>query len=204
MKFIKLTILITIISTLLLPYTAQSAFLSEEEKTVNVAKQLRDSVVMINSLHVKGSGFFITPHEVITNAHVVESSKSVFVTQANGQMCLADVAYTSTNEDLALIQTDCTGTPLNQAKSVTVGQTVITMGNPLGEAFYVSKGIVGLVDSNGLLHDAMIEKGMSGGPLVNVDGELMGVTKAYALDAPKIGIAITLEKLNYFLYEARK
>lgn len=176
---------------------------TEQDKTISVVESLLQSTVIITVQGGGGSGFFISPHEVITNHHVINDSKSVFIEKSNGAMCLADVIYKQSGTDLALLKTDCEGKPIPLAESVKVGQSVLTMGNPLEQHWFVSKGIVGLINSNGVLFDAVTDRGMSGGPAVDLNGQLVGVIQASAKELPKMSIAIDIKTLSYFLYQAR-
>jgi serine protease Do len=194
--------IIVILFILSKPITAD--LLTEEDKTVSVAESLLKSTVIIIVNGGGGSGFYISSNEIVTNHHVINDSKSVFIKKSNGTQCLADIVFTQSDPDLALLKTDCEGKPIPLAESVKVGQSVITMGNPLGQSWYVSKGIVGLLKDGEFLHDAVIDQGMSGGPVVDLNGQLVGVTQAFAKDAPKISFAIDSKTLSYFLYQAKE
>lgn len=202
MKKILITLIACAVLFYVTPTTADT--LTEEMKTVSVAESLLQSTVVITVFGGGGSGFYIEKDKIITNHHVVKDAKSVLFTTPNGTMCLADVIFTQKDHDLALLKTDCEGKPLTIADNVKVGQSVLTMGNPLGQAFYLSKGVVGLMKDAEFLHDAVIDQGMSGGPVVNLNGQLIGVSQAYAKDAPKISIAINIKTLSYFLYQAKE
>lgn len=184
------------------PTTAD--FLTEEDKTVSVAQSLLQATVLITVFGGGGSGFFISPNEIITNHHVVLDTKTVLIKKSNGAMCFADVIFTQTKPDLALLKTDCEGKPIPLAESVKAGQSILTMGDPMYREFFVSKGIVGLVEDNEISHDAVIDNGMSGGPVVNLNGQLVGVTYAASAAVPRISIAINIKTLSYFLYQAKE
>ncbi len=204
MKFIKLTVLI-IISTLLLPYTAQSSLLTDEEKQINTAALLLQSTVIVSVYEGKATAFYIRPNELITNHHVTQTFSSVFITNAAGQMCLADVVYTSIADDLSLLKTDCAGTPLKVTEKVRLGQTVLVMGNPIDQDFFLSKGIVSSLRMPGyILHDAVTDHGNSGGAVVNLDGEVIAVTKGIFKDDSRMSAAVSSVTLDKFLEEARK
>lgn len=176
---------------------------TEQDKTINAIESLLQSTVIITVQGGGGSGFYISTTEIITNRHVVNDAKSVIIKKSNGTQCLADVISTQSDPDLALLKTDCEGKPIPLADSVKVGQSILTMGNPLGQQFYVSKGIVGLLKYGEFLHDAVIDQGSSGGPVVNLNGQLVGVSQAFAKDMPRVSIAIDIKTLSYFLYQAK-
>jgi len=183
------------------PITAD--FLSEEDKTISVAESLLQSTVMITVQGGGGSGFFISPHEVITNHHVINDAKSVFIKKSNGTMCIADVIFTQSKPDLALLKTDCEGKPIPFADSVKVGQSVLAMGNPIGYEFNLSKGVVGLLNKGELVHDAITDQGSSGGPIIDLNGHLVGVSQAIS-KSTRLSFAIDIPTLSYFLYQAKE
>lgn len=183
------------------PTTAET--LTEEEHTVNAADTLLQSTVIITTNEENGSGFYISPNEIVTNNHVVKESESVMIKKSNGTQCLADVAFTQTDPDLALLKTDCEGTPLTLSDSVKAGQTVLSMGDPMFNEFYVSKGVVGLLADGKIVHDAITDQGSSGGPVVNLQGQLVGVSQSISTST-RISYAIDMKTLSYFLYEAKE
>ncbi len=178
-------------------------YLDEEAKTIQAVESLLQSTVIITVWQGGGSGFYISDHELITNQHVVKNAKAVLIKQHGGKQCLADVIFAKSDADLALLKTECSGKPIPLAQSVKVGQSVLSMGDPMYYEFFASKGIVGLLEEGRLLHDASIDDGSSGGPVVNLNGELVGMNRATSGATPKISIAIDVPAISYFLYEAR-
>ncbi|MBE2223171.1 MAG: trypsin-like peptidase domain-containing protein [Anaerolineae bacterium] len=162
-----------------------------------VYEQFEDQVFPLGT----GSGFLIdTEGHIITNNHVVADGESFEVIYANGQRSHATVIGTDVDSDLAVIQAetvadDATPIPLGNSKELEVGQFVIAIGNPFGEAGSMSIGVVsGLgrtltsereAEGGGryslpqvIQTDAAINPGNSGGPLLNLDGEVIGVNSA--------------------------
>lgn len=177
------------------PTTAD--FESEEMKSMNVAESLLQSTVTV----LGGTAFFISENELITNEHVVTDKKVVFIEKSDGTPCLADVVKTDKKKDLALLKAYCDGIPLKITDSVKVGQSVLVMGNPLIVEFYLSKGIVSSLREDGfVLVDMLLDHGNSGSPLVNMNGEVIGVIKG-KLESTKIGAAITVKELKRFIKE---
>src|SRR5258708_6635480 len=122
------------------PITAD--FETEEMKTTNLAESLPNSIVTITVTEGTGTGFYISPNQILTNHHITGGYNSVFFTNHQGKTCIGDIVKTSSSPDLSLIQTDCIGNPLKLAESVKVGQSLLIMGNPLDEPYFLSKGIV--------------------------------------------------------------
>ena len=139
-----------------------------------------------------GSGFIITEDGyVVTNYHVVSGASSVQVTLYNGDTYDATVIGGDSDYDVAVLKINATGlTPvtLGNSADVNVGDSVLAIGNPLGElTFSMSGGYVSScnrainVDGtpfNMIQVDCSINPGNSGGPLVNLYGEVVGIVSA--------------------------
>ena len=139
-----------------------------------------------------GSGFIISPDGyIVTNYHVVKGATSVKVTLYNGDTYDAAVIGGDSDYDVAIIKINAGGLPavtLGNSADVNVGDTVLAIGNPLGElTFSMSQGIVSCCDRainvdgtpfNMIQVDASINPGNSGGPLVNLYGEVVGIVSA--------------------------
>ena len=139
-----------------------------------------------------GSGFIISPNGyIVTNYHVVKGATSVKVTLYSGDTYDATVIGGDSDYDVAVIKINAGGLPavtLGNSADVNVGDTVLAIGNPLGElTFSMSQGIVSCCDRainvdgtpfNMIQVDASINPGNSGGPLVNLYGEVVGIVSA--------------------------
>src|SRR6266404_1803585 len=146
-----------------------------------------------------GSGFIVSQDGyILTNNHVVQGADRVTVRLLDNREFTAKTIGTDPNTDIAVIKIQTTGLPtvrLGDADSTKIGNWVLAIGNPLGEAFTftVTAGIVsakgrglqglnsgGLAIQDFIQTDAAINPGNSGGPLVNVRGEVIGITAAIA------------------------
>ena len=139
-----------------------------------------------------GSGFIITEDGyVVTNYHVVSGASSVEVTLYNGDTYDATVIGGDSDYDVAVLKINASGlqpVTLGESADVNVGDTVLAIGNPLGElTFSMSQGIVSSCDRainvdgtpfNMIQVDCSINPGNSGGPLVNLYGEVVGIVSA--------------------------
>lgn len=138
-----------------------------------------------------GSGIFISPEGyLITNQHVVEGTQSLEVVFANGEQRPAELVGEDPYADLAVLHVDGdipAYALLGNSDSVKPGETVIAIGSPLG-AFQntVTVGVISATDRainvtdtyelQGMIQtDAAINQGNSGGPLINLDGEIIGI-----------------------------
>ncbi len=146
-----------------------------------------------------GSGFIVSQDGyILTNNHVVQGADRVTVRLYDNREFTAKTIGTDPNTDIAVIKILTTGLPtvrLGDADSTKIGNWVLAIGNPLGEAFTftVTAGIVsakgrglqglnsgGLAIQDFIQTDAAINPGNSGGPLVNVRGEVIGINSAIA------------------------
>lgn len=137
-----------------------------------------------------GSGFVISADGyIVTNNHVIEGADGIEVEFFSGERLDAKLVGTDPKTDIALLKVE-TDAPLpfvafGDSDAMRVGDWVMAMGNPLGQGFSVSAGIVsargrtlsGSYDDY-LQTDAAINRGNSGGPLFNMDGEVVGVNTA--------------------------
>ena len=139
-----------------------------------------------------GSGFIITQDGyIVTNHHVVSGASSVTVTLYDGREYPATVVGSDSDYDVAVLKinaTDLQPVTLGNSSNVNVGDSVLAIGNPLGElTFSMSQGIVSCCDRainvdgtpfNMIQVDASINPGNSGGPLMNLYGEVVGIVSA--------------------------
>jgi serine protease Do len=153
----------------------------------------------------QGSGFFISADGyAVTNNHVVDSADKVEVTTDDGKTFSAQVIGTDARTDLALIKVEG-GSNFPYAKlsdgKPRIGDWVLAVGNPFGLGGTVTAGIVsaqGRDIGNGpyddfIQIDAPVNKGNSGGPAFNVQGEVMGVNTAiYSPSGGSVGIAFSI------------
>lgn len=138
----------------------------------------------------QGSGFFITADGYfITNFHVIDGAKSVFVKPAYGEDCVAQVVRVDRNNDLALLK--CSGLytalPIQSSSAIRKGQPVYTLGFPNAQVQGTeSKYTDGVISSLSGLSDAPnsvqitvpLQPGNSGGPLISHEGNVVGVVTA--------------------------
>ena len=139
-----------------------------------------------------GSGFIITQDGyVVTNHHVISGASSIQVTLYNGDTYDATLVGSDSDYDVAVLKINAEGlqpVTLGDSADVNVGDTVLAIGNPLGElTFSMSQGIVSScnrainVDGtpfNMIQVDCSINPGNSGGPLMNLYGEVVGIVSA--------------------------
>ncbi len=156
-----------------------------------------------------GSGFIIgSDGRLITNAHVVNDAEEVQVTLKDGTSYEGKVLGTDSFTDVAVIKIEATDLPtvsLGNAENLTPGEWAIAIGNPLGLDNTVTVGIVSALGRSSsqvgvpdkrvrfIQTDAAINPGNSGGPLLNSQGEVIGINTAIRADAQGLGFAIPIE-----------
>ncbi len=171
-----------------------------------------------------GSGFLISNDGyIVTNKHVVSDATAEYtVILSDEREYPAKVLALAPSNDIAVIKIEGKDFPslsLGDSDTIRVGQTVIAIGNPLGEfANSVSRGIIsGLKRSviagsgygdtetldNIIQTDAAINPGNSGGPLFNIDGEVIGINVAVAQGAENIGFALPVNSIKRVVEEVK-
>jgi serine protease Do len=152
-----------------------------------------------------GSGFVISPDgHVLTNNHVVDEASQIRVKLTDGRELDAKVVGRDAKTDLALLKIEASGlpvVPLGDSSQLQVGEPVMAIGNPFGLEQTVTTGIVsatGRVIGNGpyddfIQTDASINPGNSGGPLINTQGQAVGINTAiFSRSGGSIGIGFAI------------
>ncbi len=158
----------------------------------------------------QGSGFIVDQSGVIlTNAHVVDKADRVTVTLKDGRVFDGTVKGVDEVTDLAVVKIEGKALPvatLGNSDGIQVGDWAIAVGNPLGLDNTVTLGIVSTLKRSSaqvgipnkrldfIQTDAAINPGNSGGPLLNDQGEVIGINTAIRADAMGIGFAIPINK----------
>ena len=154
-----------------------------------------------------GSGFIIDDAGiVVTNFHVIENAEEITVTLSDETVFTAEVLGQDQKTDIAVLKIDpgdtqLTAVPFGDSDSLRVGDWVLAIGNPFGLGGTVTAGIVsarGRDIGNGpyddfIQTDASINRGNSGGPLFNVEGEVIGINTAiFSQTGGSVGIGFAI------------
>ena len=154
-----------------------------------------------------GSGVIIDAKKgyVVTNAHVVANADEITVKLTDGREFIAKKLGADEQSDIAILQIesdDLTALPLADSDEVRVGDFVVAIGNPFGLSQTVTSGIVSALGRSGLniggyedfiQTDAAINRGNSGGALVNLHGELVGINTAiFGPNGGNVGIGFAI------------
>jgi S1-C subfamily serine protease len=172
-----------------------------------------------SAFKVSGSGFIVDESGyVLTNQHVIVSSTSIQVTLMTNDIYAATVVDTDKKRDIALLKitskrTDFPTISLGTAKDAAVGDQVLAVGFPLGPELAgpasFTGGIVSAIRTiDGLAYiqtDAAINSGNSGGPLVDIQGMVVGICTAALVEsnAQGIGLAIPIADVLQFIDSGR-
>lgn len=180
--------------------------IAKSELVQPVIKRTLPGVAEIATPRGKGTGFLIDSRGLLlTNRHVVGRFPEVDVRFNDNRSYRAKVIGRTADLDIALLQIDAVSSqarfpalPLCTQKTATVGEDIIVIGNPLGLQATTTRGIVSGVrneDGSTMLQiDAPVNPGNSGGPIVNYNGEVIGIVtaKMVALGVEGIGFGIAL------------
>src|SRR6201996_8796733 len=183
---------------------------------ISAVDKLRTSVVKIEQFDVKdgretvtgsGTGFlFSSDGYLFTNSHVVKKAKQLRAVLYDGSVHNATLVGEDQYTDLAILKTDAadyTPAVMGDADELQIGQLVIAIGNPLGFQHTVTAGVISalgrtLSGESGVSMDSMIQTdaslnpGNSGGPLINAEGEVIGVNTAMIRGAQGLCFAISI------------
>ncbi len=172
----------------------------------------------VQRLQAGGSGVIVSPDgEILTNFHVVDGLRGgevdLEVKTADGRTYKAAVLGKDKELDIALIKIDAAHLPfaaLGDSDVARVGEWVVAIGNPLGLEHTVTQGIIsakGRKLTGGLeaflQTDAAINRGNSGGPLLNLRGEVIGINTAINPQGQNLGFAVPINMVKRILTELR-
>ena len=209
--------------------TAPSQLVSDQGAAKQVYEGAKDAVVFIAAASAQGqgtgSGFVVSSDGlIVTNQHVVDGATEVAVKiGTDGEQLPAEIVGVDASHDLALLDVDAEGLPtleLGDSDGVEVGDATYAIGNPFGLDHTLTTGVVSALDralqapdggtiDGGIQTDAALNPGNSGGPLLDGDGDVIGVNAQIATGGSEsggnvgIGFAIPAETAREFVEAAR-
>ncbi len=169
------------------------------ESPTDVIENALPSVVQIITASGSGTGFIVSDNGlVVTNKHVVEGERRVAIRLATGEEYRGNVVQRHSALDLAYVEIDATRTftplPLGDPGEVRVSESVIAIGYPLSDELgldpTVSRGIVSAKRDEYLQTDASLNPGNSGGPLLDTNGNVIGVI-TFRVESTETGRPVT-------------
>ncbi len=207
-KLLAIVILVLLMGSFFPEQAFTTTFTEEERNNIAVYDKTADGVVNITSTAVQldfffnafptqgsGSGSIIdTKGNILTNHHVVANAQKLEVTLADGSKWPAKLVGSDPDSDLAVIKIDAPKEKLKviamgDSKNLKIGQKVLAIGNPFGLQRTLTTGIIsslgrtirsesGMLMEDIIQTDAAINPGNSGGPLLNSEGEIIGINSA--------------------------
>ena len=181
LTFTRITVLLALASVRL---NAQSVERIAYDYT-SLYEKLSPSIVKVEVDSGAGSGFLIDSRGLIaTNHHVVQNTRFLAVQFPSLVSARAEIVVLSARYDLAILKVHerfvkglepLTFTSMKKERDIRAGLPVVAFGSPVGLTFLATQGIVSKVEERILLGDFLLAPGNSGGPLVNLDGEVVGV-----------------------------
>lgn len=218
----------------------QPKYLPEEQNSINVYKRALPSVVNITSTSVQmnffyglvpqqgqGSGFILDKAGyILTNYHVIAGARNIEVQTSDKHRYKAVLVGGDRDHDLALLKIDAQNlqpATLASSRNLEVGQKVYAIGNPFGLSGTMTSGIISAIRSvrgptgaliqDAIQTDASINPGNSGGPLLNSQGEVIGINSMIATNpnnqvqvdqSAGIGFAIPIDTAKAVLMDLKK
>ena len=203
-------------------YTSEYSYSVVSKSVVGVVGYA-DKITDVSDCDTQGTGIVISADGyIITNAHIIDNSKTAYALQivtSDNKTYNAGVVAIDTRSDIAVLKADATGlTPatFGKSKDMSIGSTVIAVGNPggLGYQNSITKGIISAFDrtvpsSTSVKYiqtDAAINPGNSGGPLCNLYGQIIGMntSKIVSEHYEGMGFAIPSEKIKEIVDQLMK
>lgn len=214
----KFVIYFTFLLLMISPVSAQN-FGADELINISVYERINPAIVAIEAnladAFSAGTGCVIRSDGVIlTGSHVIDEAKEIDVTTSDGKVYKASVlAKMGKNNDLALLKISPKSRlrtiAFGDSSDVKVGQKVLAIGNPFGFSGTLTSGIVSRIDyAKGRIQtDAAINPGCSGGPLLNSQGEVIGISQSIYnpdnnISNIGIGFAIPVNEAKKFIETA--
>ena len=207
------------------PVTAPAAAAAGAKTVAQIYREAAPGVVRVTQAQGQGSGFVIDSEgHILTNAHVVDGAGPVFVSFSNEDRVQATIVGKDDSTDTALLKVTESADALRPlalgtSTSVDVGDPVVAIGNPFGLDRTITSGIVSAVArqikapngfpiNNALQTDAAINHGNSGGPLLNMQGQVIGINSQIAdsgIDANVgVGFAIPIDMVKQIASDLQK
>lgn len=201
MKRLKMYLSLVAVVAILFASTVSSGAIGFEAETAY------ESVFVIYCGNSLGSGFAVGENCIVTNAHVVDSGSAITVQTYGGEQYRATVLGSSAYMDIAVLIVEGANFPfleIADLSTMKTGDDIYTIGAPKGMTYTLTKGGISAKERelNGQTYiqiDAPINEGNSGGPLLNDQGQVLGMNTLKLLEAEGIGLAIPVSRICQYL-----
>ncbi|MGQ0614842.1 MAG: S1C family serine protease [Planctomycetaceae bacterium] len=194
------------------------------DEVANLVERVGPAVLHIRTLHARGpgmaggSGMLVSPDGLaLTNSHVVQGAAGIEAELHDGRTVIADLLGADAATDLAVLRLDLPAPlpflQLGDSNALRVGDLVLAVGSPFGLARSVTLGMVGALGRTlrgedggraieGVIQsDAAVNPGNSGGPLLDAEGRVMGITTAMIPAGQGLGFAVPANTASFVLGE---
>ena len=196
---VLLSIICVVAVLLALPLSASAIGFTAEEKY--------NSVFVVTSGNSLGSGFAVGENCIVTNSHVLDNPNNIVLTTYAGETHTAYLVGYDQDKDIAVLGVkDAKFTPLTIAdyKTLNTGDDVYAIGAPKSMAYTLTNGVISAKEREigkykYIQTDAAINEGNSGGPLLNDEGNVIGINTLKMSDSEGIGLAIPMTVVSDFL-----
>jgi serine protease Do len=175
----------------------------------SIIEQYQSAIIQIATQSGTGTGFYVKEFDlIVTNNHVVSNLAEVTIQGKAFSKSLTRVLYTDAKHDLAFLEPPANAVlpeiVLGQYETLKDGDGIVAIGHPFGLNYTVTQGVISKVDRirDGLKFiqiDAAINPGNSGGPLVNEQGEIIGVNSFIIRGGDNLGFALPVSYLRIAL-----
>ena len=177
----------------------------------DIIERYRDIVIQIATPYNTGTGFYLSgPNLIVTNEHVVRGNRNVVVEGNSFDKQLVQVLYTDPKYDLAFLEINSLSSlpkaELANGVEPVQGDQIVAIGHPFGLKYTATQGIISNTnhiqdDIQYIQHDAALNPGNSGGPLVDKSGLVIGVNTFVIRDGNSIGFSLPVHYLASSLKE---
>jgi serine protease Do len=180
----------------------------------DIIEQYKKVVIQIGTPYSTGTGFYLKkPNLIITNEHVVRDNKEVLIEGSGVPRQMVKVLFFDPKYDTAFLgapqNAELPEIKLGENAAIREGDKVMAIGHPLGLNFTATQGIVSNTSQieNGIRyiqHDASLNPGNSGGPLINSKGEVIGINTYIISEGENLGFSLPAQYLSETLDEYLK
>jgi serine protease Do len=185
-----------------------------KKETTHIIDIYRDVVIQIATPFSTGTGFYIHSFDlIVTNEHVVRDNKKVVIDGKKFDKQLVDVLFVDPKFDLAFlappVDHEMPDVKIGHEIPLKEGAQVIAVGHPFGLKYTATRGIISnLMHKQGdiqyIQHDAALNPGNSGGPLLNMNGKVVGINTFIIRDGHNIGFSLPVQYLIDTLQEFKQ
>ncbi len=165
----------------------------------------REIVIQIATPYSTGTGFYVKKYNlIITNEHVIRDNKTVIIANESFDKRIVDVVYVDPKRDLAFLAVpenlNMPEVQLHDNAQLKQGNSVIAVGHPFGLKYTATQGIISNLldqhhDINYIQHDAALNPGNSGGPLIDDRGNIVGINTFIIKEGNSIGFSLPVQHL---------